>query len=142
MGKKWTYIGAFLNDYVKTNLLDKYKEHIPEGWKLYGDHATFAFNNGSELAEAIFNHYKDAIGVSLMLSSVGLGKSDRAIALKIDATGLPCANHIMHITLAVAPEAKPVESNNIIDWSPLTVTDMLPARIGVFANGQVNFEKR
>ena len=142
MAKKWIYIGAFLDDFVKSNLLNKYKEYIPEGWTLYGDHTTFAFNDGSPFAEAVFNHYKDAVGVKINLVSVGLGISDRAVALELSQVGFECTNKIMHITLAVAPGAKPVESNNINEWEPLAVNDMIPSQIGVFANGQKIFEKQ
>ena len=138
----WIYVGAFLDDSTRELILNKYKSFIPEGWKLYCDHTTFAFNNNSPLAEAVYNHYKEAIGAEVELISVGLGKSDRAIALELSKDGFETTNRVMHITLAVAPDAKPVESNAITDWEPLgSNNDAIVARIGVYANGKINFEK-
>lgn len=143
MNKDWIYVGAFLDDKTRELILNKYKDFIPEGWKLYADHTTFAFNNASPLAKVIYEHYKASVGAEVELISVGLGKSDRAVALELSKDGFETVNRVMHITLAVAPDAKPVESNNITDWEPIgSNNDVIQARIGVFANGQVNFEKQ
>ena len=47
------------------------------------------------------------------LNVIGIGVSDRAIALAVD---FKTQNKHSHVTVAVAPTAKPVESNYITNW--------------------------
>lgn len=139
MQKNWIYLGAFIDDERRQSLLDKYKNLIPEGWTPYCDHATLAFNNGSELGQKLFDYYKAALGENVNLCTIGIGRSDEAIALELSQDGFQTSNKIFHITLATAPGCKPVRSNFITEWKPLLTYDIIKAKIGYFANGKINF---
>jgi hypothetical protein len=53
--------------------------------------------------------------VSLTVKSIGV--SDDAIAVEVE--GYPSQKEIPHITVAIPPEGRPVNSNNIKDWQPV-----------------------
>lgn len=138
MKNGWVYLGAFLDDETRRTLIERYKNEIPEGWKLYFDHATLAFNNGSDTSREIFECYKDSLGKNINLCSIAIGRSEEAIALQL-VKAYKTANDIFHITMATAPGCKPVKSNFITDWTPLQSHDKINAKIGFFANGKINF---
>ena len=52
-------------------------------------------------------------GHKVSFKVIGFGISPYALAAMVD---LPSENEMSHITLAIAPGHKPVESNNIKDW--------------------------
>lgn len=112
---KWKYVGVFLTPESKTKLQEMFQTEIPEGWKVYCHHMTLAFNNGSNEAQKMADMYSSKFGEEVELTIVQLGKSDRAMAVKV-ATDLPMINKLPHITVAVATGAKPVESNYIENW--------------------------
>lgn len=129
MKKSWLYYGIFFSDKTKKALLEyarKWMEYYTcpsdhgfdfrQDWKIYCDHMTLVFNDGSEKAQEDANFYENVFPmlcsvVSLRITHIGY--SDRAIALRVD---YQTSNKISHITVAVAPGAKPVESNNITNW--------------------------
>lgn len=139
MKKEWIYLGAFINDELRQTLLKKYKSIIPEGWNLYCDHATFAFNDDSETAQNIFEKYKSSLGEEVGLCTIGIGRSEEAIALELSKDDFETSNKIFHITLATAPGCKPVRSNFITEWKPMLTYDITKAKIGYFAKGKINF---
>lgn len=140
MNKQWIYLGAFIDDERRQSLLSKYKNLIPDGWKPYCDHATLAFNDGSELTQSIFENYKGALGEEVGLCTIGIGRSDDAIALELSQDDFKTSNKIFHITLATRPGIPPVRSNFITEWKPMLEYDIIKAKIGFFANGKINFE--
>ena len=105
----WIYYGL--------SLMEMLSDKIPEGWKLYCDHMTVIYNDHSENAQLWGNSCEKEIGKRAILTATHLGLSDRAMAIKV--TGYPTNNTIPHITIAVAPGAKPVESNQIQSCTPL-----------------------
>lgn len=116
MENKWIYVGIFLDEKSKKKLKKIYK--IPYGWKEYFDHMTVVFNDGSDYAEAI-RHTCIQIGegTKVKLQVVSQGISDKAYAVHVKVpAGIPCGNKISHITLAVSPTGKPVDSNYIENW--------------------------
>tara|TARA_Y100000310_G_scaffold341656_1_gene441524 strand:- start:1928 stop:2575 length:648 start_codon:yes stop_codon:yes gene_type:complete len=57
------------------------------------------------------------LGAPVSLNVVSWGKSDKAIALKVELPpGTTVENPIPHITLATTKEGKPVDSNQIEEW--------------------------
>jgi hypothetical protein len=52
-----------------------------------------------------------------------IGVSDRAIAFGV-GTDLSIVNKLPHVTIAVAPGAKPVDSNYISDWKSIVPFDI------------------
>lgn len=114
----WIYYGMFLDDSAKASLQEAFSDIIPEGWKPYCDHMTVIYNDGSENAQKWGETCEKEVGKRTMLTVTELGISDRAIAVKV--SGYPTNNSIPHITVAVAPGAKPVESNQITNWTPVS----------------------
>ena len=122
MSKNWIYYGVFFSnntkrailEYTKKWFIDNNKE-FPKDWTSYCDHMTLVFNNGSESAYKFADGLDIFLGQSISLRIISVGISDRAIALGVDFI---TNNKYSHITVAVAPGAKPVESNYIENWIP------------------------
>lgn len=116
MDNNWQYCGAFLDGPAHDNLLEYAKEYvpIPDDWKVYCDHMTIIYNDGSENAMKWGNNCEPMVGNMVHLIVTHIGVSDRAIAVKV--SGFTSNNANPHITVAVAPGAKPVESNQIQNW--------------------------
>ncbi len=137
MVKKWNYIGCFLDEESKAKLLDRYKYLIPKDWTIFAHHGTTCYNGNVETQDENFERFKHLIGKKVVLEIIGVGVSDKAVAVLV--RNLVSDNQTKHITLATAPGVKPVESNNITDWyyhyTPVYVT----GTYGYFANGQINF---
>jgi len=107
------YYGLVLEPSTHERLVRIYANYIPTGWRLFCHHMTIvhAADRRKDLqADAFFmlgeNH-------SMIIHAIGI--SDRAVALRV-VTDVHSAKEIKHITLAVAPGAKPVESNQITHW--------------------------
>jgi len=92
---------------------------IPDDWKLYCDHITIV-HSSNENWDELSRQYAQIQGRYTTFKVIGYGKSDDAFALMVD---YPTTNKVAHITIACAPEAKPVQSNDITNWTefdPLT----------------------
>ena len=116
METDWIYYGAFLDGPARENLLEYVKQYVPieNDWKLYCDHMTIIYNDGSDNAAMWADSLKDKIYQKVYLTVVAVGVSEKSIAVKV--AGFKSNNAIPHVTIAVAPGAKPVDSNNIINW--------------------------
>jgi hypothetical protein len=117
---KVLYSAVVLDDKSQKELLSRFKDSIPEGWKPFAHHMTIVFGKGLD--------DKNLVGAEVTLMVKELGKSDKAMAVKVE--GYPSANEIPHITLAVntLEDGKPFMSNQITDWSPVenfTVTGIV-----------------
>lgn len=124
--KDWVYYGIFFSEEMKRNILayteklmDKFtcpSDHrfkFNEDWKIYCDHVTITYNDCTEVSQLIANYYKNRIGEKVILSVIGIGISDKAVALEVD---YKTKNEHSHITVATAPDVNPYESNNIKNW--------------------------
>ena len=92
---------------------------IPYDWKVYCDHITLVHSNSGNW-DKFAREYAQIHGCYTTFKVIGYGKSDDAFALMVD---YPTANKVSHITVACAPGAKPVQSNDITNWTefdPLT----------------------
>lgn len=114
----WIYIGWFLKQDQKEKLLKALQPTIPAGWKLYVDHMTYVFNDGSETAKIAYEGIKDRFGEVNKLHIDAVGNNGKAIALHVVEKNFTL-NKVPHITLATAPGVPPVESNNITEWTPV-----------------------
>ena len=116
MEKNWKYYGVFFSEKTQNTLLRFAKEqvNIPDDWKIFCHHMTIVYNNGSEERQKMADALDYFVGnsQSLMINSIGV--SDRAIAFGV--ADYVTQNAQSHITIATAPGAKPVESNNITKW--------------------------
>ena len=106
--KKPTYSAVLLDDESRNLLLSTYQSDIPDGWKVISHHMTINFGK-----------LMDKTGIPVQLKVIGIGKSDKAFAVKVG--GYPSANKIPHITIAINKNngAKAIDSNYIIDWQPV-----------------------
>lgn len=113
----WQYYGVFLDDKSKSIIVREFRDLIPSDWKKYADHITVQYNDYSQDAISKGRALSSKLGHEYSAQIVAVGKTDTAIALKVD--GIETANKIAHITLAVSPEGKPVDSNKITEWNPV-----------------------
>jgi len=122
--KNWIYYGVFFSEktgkailkYVK-DWFNKNGKEFPEDWKIYCEHMTLVFNDGSESAQKFADFVEPFLGQSASMRVLSIGVSDRAIAIGVD---YKTNNEHSHVTVAVTPDGgKPVESNYITDWTPV-----------------------
>lgn len=117
--ENWIYYGIFFSQPTKQYLIQRAKElvDIPENWKLYGDHMTIIYNDGNEEKNEHANKLYRALGWEEQLMITSIGISDKAIAFGV--SNYKTQNEHSHITIAVAPDSKPVKSNEIKEWLPI-----------------------
>ena len=120
MNNNWNYYGVFFDDSAKRFLLNEAKKYItiPEDWTNYCHHMTIVYNNGTEEAQAVAEKYEPIVFNTAKLKVEKIGVSDRAVAFGV-STDLDIVNKLPHVTIAVAPGAKPVESNYITNWKDI-----------------------
>lgn len=116
-GRKAIYFGIFLDDESKARIMKAVGGIIPDGWRTICDHCTLSFGDPSGSPE-VHDYIVENLGRKVDLLAVSLGSSHLAIAVAVDGN-LKSRNTIPHITVAVAPEGKPVDSNKITRWEPL-----------------------
>ena len=98
--------------------------HIPPGWTVYCDHMTIcqrplvSYNQqGGRLNEDVrLRLGKLRLGQGVALQVVMVGRSTSALAVGV--MGCPSCNMSPHVTVAVAPFHKAMESNQIAEWQP------------------------
>lgn len=118
--REWLYCGVFLNNESKRQLKDEivrlFHNEIPSDWTWYCDHVTMAFNSKNNPDAQAFGEQVIAndLGKQIRLTVTGVGVKNNVIAAEV--TGVQSANKHIHITCAVAPGTKPVESNYITNW--------------------------
>lgn len=84
-------------------------------WKKYCHHMTIHMG---PLKDYLKSGEKTTLGSKQTLTVVSVGMSDKAVAVRVE--GLMAGhskNDIPHVTLAVSPDGKPVDSNKITNWS-------------------------
>lgn len=86
-----------------------------DDYKILSHHSTLVFKPSDN--DEVLQWCKEHEGETYAMYQTAIGFSDQAIAIKIKCSA-PCANKIMHITLAVNESngGKPVDSNNIKSW--------------------------
>jgi len=114
---KIEYYALVLKPEQSTQLLQKFEHLIPAEWKTFAHHMTILHMSrpNPEIEAWAQEHLGDVSSVE----AIEVGISDDAIAVKV-AGDVPSANSLKHITLAVPPKGKPVNSNYIKDWTPIT----------------------
>jgi len=125
--KRPIFWAAYLQPESQEKLIQTLAAKIPEDWKIFAHHMTIAFGKlkGDDVKEFIHKN----MGKDVELTAVELGISDTVMAVKI-RSDVPSDNKIIHVTLAVSPQGKPVQSNFITDWKPLPEPIKLNAKIG------------
>ena len=110
------YTAAVLTASAQADLLATFQP--PEGWSTFAHHMTIIYGQGLPA------HLEGDAGEKVQLVATHIGKSDKAIAIKV--SGYWSNNKIPHVTIAVdtANGGKPVDSNKIENWKaikPLTL---------------------
>ena len=118
--RNWIYYGIFLTEDSKKKLLDAVRrwfiennQRFPEDWRIICEYMTLVYNDGSASRQMLANEYKPFLNQEETLDCISIGVSTRAIAVEID---FPTQNRRSHVTVAVAPGARTVESNAIETW--------------------------
>ena len=130
--KNWIYYGVFFSETSQRALLNLAKEYeaIPDNWKIFCHHMTIVFNDKSQEKQELAEWLDNFLGNSQSLRIDSIGVSDRAIALGV--ADYVTQNKHSHITVATAPDAKPVESNNITNWYKLPEDFYISGKLDVF----------
>lgn len=126
------YFGLFLTDKSKEDLMKVANEIAPkqmvEASNIYLEHITLLHKNDKH-SDAIqlrmynlLNHiFESFIGETYEITVTHIGFNQKAIAFKVELPdGFPMFLYkTYHITIATFHRARPVESNNIINWHTL-----------------------
>ena len=121
--KTHTYLGVFLDARSRAALshMFPYKFH-----KAKADHMTITLKpTPEELA---------MVGARVKLKVIGYAENDRIQAVLVDPIGLVSRNKHPHVTLSHRDDAKPMESNQLLEHGPIEYLDgpMLSGVIDVF----------
>lgn len=128
----FVYFGLFLTDKSKEELMnfiqDNFTNIINKADKLYLNHITLLHKNDKHQFRFKFQMYcllnymfETFIGETYEVKIIAFGSNNKAAAFKIELPdGFPCFIHkTYHITIATFHRARPIESNNIINWRNL-----------------------
>lgn len=136
------YFGLFLIDKDK-ELLKEIANNIAskqmaEATNIYLEHITLLHKNDKHQFKfkfqmyCLLNHmFENFIGETYEVTIIDIGFNQKALAFKVELPdGFPRFTFkTYHITICTFNKAKPVESNNIINWhklfNPITVTTIL-----------------
>lgn len=105
------YGAVVLDKESQEKLISGLKDQIPNGWKVIAHHMTIQFPGFPD-------DKKDDLGKQVKLTATEIGKSEEALAVKVN--GYFSKNKIPHITIAIPPNGKAVNSNNITSWNTIT----------------------
>lgn len=94
---------------------------VPPDWKKIAHHMTIVFKEG--LPHQLQNDIDK--NVTLKINTIGI--SEDAIAVGVE--GYPSKNNTPHITVAIPPEGKAVNSNYIKDWRPVEEEILLNGKV-------------
>ena len=114
--KNYEFYGVFLEE--KDQMLLRECTDIPEGWTIHCNHCTLIHRTCKD--QTIVPFLDLFLGRTVCFHTVAIGRSENVIAYAVD---LPSMNKTAHITVAVAPGHKPVESNEITEWDYRNVFD-------------------
>jgi len=107
------FASLVIDDTSRLKLIQTTSHYIPDGWKIIAHHMTINFGTG------LPENLKGDLGDRKLIRATEIGISEIAVAVKVE--GYHSDNKIAHITLAINPNGgKPVMSNDITDWKPLT----------------------
>lgn len=99
----------------------------PLEWTIYCDHITVAhpkqLTSGWEEIDNILSNFE---GHSVTFKITSLAQNENVIAVGVSAKTL---NEHSHITIACAPEHKPVESNYLTEWTPVICFEDFSGRL-------------
>jgi|LauGreDrversion4_2_1035121.scaffolds.fasta_scaffold00842_13 hypothetical protein len=119
--KKISYSAVLIDEASRSELLQKLKPYIPDGWKIIAHHMTINMGPLKDPKES---------GTEVALTADHWAKDDKAMAVMVSGyerkmPGTP------HITVAINAEmgAKPKDSNNLSGWQPISNPIMLKGSV-------------
>jgi len=110
ISKTVQYTAVRLDYQSKKKLIESYKPQIPKDWRIKCDHVTIQMGRVPKL----FENFAVNLGDKIKLNITSLGKSEKAMAVQV--SGVKTSNKFTHITLAISPEGRAVDSNFISKW--------------------------
>lgn len=126
------YFGLFLTDKSKEELMKVANEMAPiqmsEATNIYLEHVTLLHYKDKHSGTIQLRMYdllnymlNDFIGQTYEVAITHIGFNQKAMAFKVELPdGFPMFLYkTYHITIATFHRARPIESNNIINWHPL-----------------------
>ena len=125
--KKPIFWAAYLYPESHGKLIQALGGEIPQDWKIFAHHMTIAF--GKPKSDETREYIQNNLGKDVELTAIELGRSDTVMAVKI-RSDVPSDNKITHVTVAVSPQGKPVQSNDITNWEVLPEPIKLSAKTG------------
>ena len=122
--KEFEYYGLFITDESKNTLIKWLNDngYYALNGKLYLDHCTLLHKSKDDIN--IRNFCECCEGATFIMKVIGIGRSDKAMAFKVELPGVPCSNRIPHITILTFGLGKPYDSNNIRDWVKIPGIDI------------------
>jgi len=124
------FSGVELDSESSERLVRSFQDKIPAAWEKHAHHMTICLGSLAEARsnEAAGDSVKAEVrklwpGTAVALRVVSLGKKDGVVALGV--IGCPSLNKYPHVTLACGSGHKPVESNQISDWAPLSENQLI-----------------
>lgn len=83
-------------------------------------HFKYKNQNDSEVYNALMDRIMSNYSDNYRMVVQGIGISNKAFKVAIGDSALPCANARPHITVCTINGGKPVDSNEIVNWIPIT----------------------
>jgi hypothetical protein len=108
-----SYTGIVLHSADQQRLIKHVETMIPQGWDIRAHHMTCNMK-GAEEGPAL-----DWVDKEVELRVKAIARSNKVVAVAVD-TEAPSVNRVKHITVAVGPGARPIDSNELSDWEPIT----------------------
>ena len=122
--KEFEYYGLFITDKCKETLMNWINDngyYNPNG-KYYLDHCTLLHR--SQKNEDVLSFCEFWEGAKFVMRITAIGKSNKAMAFKVELNEATCANANPHITICTFESGKPVDSNKIYDWVEIPVMNV------------------
>jgi hypothetical protein len=118
-----SYTGILVDE-ISRNLLKTRFPPLP-GWTQHYHHMTICL--GTVESNQVLGIDKSVLGTKVSLDVIALGQDDKAYAAKVK--GFPSVNGTPHITMCIAPNMKPVCSNEILTWIDIPETFVITGEI-------------
>jgi len=113
-GPEILYTAVVLDSASHTLLLSWFADRIASNWVLIADHMTICLG-------PLVQPFKPSVfkKQQVELCVTHFGMNSQAAAVRV--SGCPSVNALPHITISVAPGVRPVASNDIVTWQPVTL---------------------
>ncbi len=110
MKKEPRYTGIVISDKSRNALKSAFSKYLPSGWKTVAHHMTIdPFKVDAD----------ERIGEKVELKVTDFGISPDAAAVKVSGYDRETNNKFPHITIAIPPDGKAKNSNDIKKWVKL-----------------------